>query len=165
MTSPKIKSYYQKNFVSLMAYTNKLEYDNNHAFSTEDGGAMTPEHIHRWMCFKAYGKEEVLADNLPRLCRSASLEVYKKISISWYMPNHIMAWDCLANRGNPSKSIEVNDLIKSVLCHECGQQGAQSWVKRAFTMREFVKAINILYTMQNFQQSIRTTTMMKYQYH
>jgi hypothetical protein len=68
-------------------------------------------------------------------------------------------------RGNPSKSVEVNELIKNVLRHECRQQGAKSRVKRAMTRQEFVKAIAIFNQKKNFQQSNRVTTMMKYQYH
>jgi hypothetical protein len=133
----KANPYYQKHFIAFMSFTDDVPYDNNHEFSIEELGAITPAHIHRWMCFKAYGKTEVETGDLPRLCRSSSLEVYKK-SISWYMPNRIAMWDCHALRGTPSKSVEVNDLIQSVLKNECCQQGAKSRVKRAMTKHEWV---------------------------
>jgi hypothetical protein len=159
MSIAKSNPHYQKIFITFMSFTNGLDYDNNHAFSLEELGAITPAIIRRWMCYKAYGKAEVEPGDLPRLCRSASLEMFKK-SISWYMPNRIATWDCLTMKGNPSKSVEVNDLIKMVLRHECRQQGAMSRVKRAMTRQEFVKAIAIFNAKDAFQQSTRVTTMM-----
>jgi hypothetical protein len=64
-----------KKCLSFMSYTNGLDYDNNHAFSLEELGALTPADIHRYMCYKAYGKPEVEPGDLPRLCRFASLKV------------------------------------------------------------------------------------------
>jgi hypothetical protein len=108
---------------------------------------------------KAYGKDDIGPGDLPRLYRSSTLKVYKK-SISWSMPTRILSWDSLASRGNPTKSIEINGLLKDVLPHECCEQGATSRVKRATTRKELVEAIHIFYAKKSFQQSTRVTTLM-----
>jgi hypothetical protein len=68
MLQVKTNPYYQQHFISFIFFVDKLEYDNNHVFSIEELGEITPTDIHRWMCVKAFGKEEVEPVDLPRLC-------------------------------------------------------------------------------------------------
>jgi hypothetical protein len=51
--------------------------------------------------------------DLPTGCRSCTLEYWKK-AISSFMPNKHMPWDCISNEGNPTRSQEVQDVIKAV---------------------------------------------------
>jgi hypothetical protein len=45
MSIAKSNPHHQKNYITLMVYTNGLEYNNNHAFSSEALGAITPADI------------------------------------------------------------------------------------------------------------------------
>jgi hypothetical protein len=110
----KANDFYQKHFITFMSYLNQVEYEADRSFSDVELGTITPVDIYRWMCTKAYGKEDIGPGDLPCLCQSSTLEVIKK-SISWYMPNRTASCDYLAARGNPTKSIEVNGLLKDVL--------------------------------------------------
>jgi hypothetical protein len=97
-----------------MAYLHKVDaYEKDHVFSQEELAALTPNDIKRWMCVKAYGTPEPGMDANPTECRSTSIAFWKK-AISSFMPNRLMQWNALSNVGNPTKSSEVNDLIKAV---------------------------------------------------
>jgi hypothetical protein len=43
-------------------------------------------------------------------------------TISFYMPKHLVQWSTTNNEGNPTKSIDVNDLIRRVKKKEVRQQ-------------------------------------------
>jgi hypothetical protein len=65
------------------------------------------------MCLKVYGKEDLGPEDNPIHGRASSLEYYKK-ALSYFMPNRLMAWNVVAQVGNPTKLLERNALIKSV---------------------------------------------------
>jgi hypothetical protein len=77
------------------------------------------------MCVKAHGTPEPGPDDNPTEARSSSLEFWKK-AISSFMLNRLMAWNVLNDVGNPTKSIEVNDLIKAIKKKEVRKQGKAS---------------------------------------
>ena len=66
---------------------------------------------------KAYGTPEPEPEPDPNAnptqARSSSLQFWKK-AISCYMPNRLMPWNAVSGQGNPTRSIEVNTLIKKV---------------------------------------------------
>jgi hypothetical protein len=61
-------------------------------FPIEDLATITPDDVMRWMCLKCFGVEHPRLEDLPTLCRSSNLEVYKE-ALSWYMPNRVACWD------------------------------------------------------------------------
>ena len=126
---------YQGYLVQFMSYLHDMQYDKDTLFDQESL-IVTPDDIIRWMCVKSFGVEYPELEDRPTLCRSSSLEVYKK-ALSWYMPNRIQAWDCISNRGNPTKSTQVNELIKHVKRMEVRKQGRPPSTKRALTQAEF----------------------------
>jgi hypothetical protein len=95
------------------------------------------------MCQKAYGTPEPNPDANPAQARSSSLEYWKK-AISFYMPNLLMPWNAVSGQGNPTRSIEVNTLIKKVKKKEVGKQGVPSKARRAVTHDEFRRMHSIL---------------------
>jgi hypothetical protein len=102
----------------LMACLHKVDaYEKDHVFSQDELVALTPtgSDIKRWMCVKASSMPEPGPDDHdhPTECRSSSIEFWKK-AISSFMPNRLMQWNALSNVGNPTKSIEVNDLVEAV---------------------------------------------------
>ena len=126
---------------------------------------MTATDVERYLRKKAFGVEEsVSIEERPTLCRSYTLEVYKKV-ISFFIPNRIPTWDPVTKIGNPTKSVDVNQLIKAVRKHEVRTEGAKSRVKRDLTKQEFLKAINLFTRRNNFANRYRNTCMMKLQFH
>ena len=81
------------------------------------------------------------------------------------MPHRDPAWNTQTLFGNPTKSKNVNDLIKFVKLKEVRREGKESSARRALTQIEFRTAIRMLSTMSDFKFSHRITTMMKLQYH
>jgi hypothetical protein len=128
----------------LMAYVHKVDaYDKDCIFSQDELLALTPAEIMRWVCRKAYGMPEPCVDNHPTLCRSTLLEFWKK-AISSFMPNGLMSWNVLSNVGNPTKSIEVNDLIKAVKKKEVRKQGKASTARRPLQHDKYQKLLKYL---------------------
>ena len=104
---------YKACLVKLMSHANEQEYDKDYNFSLDELATLTPIHVARWMKLRAYGMEEPGPNDQPTFARSGSLEFWKK-AISSFMPNRLMAWNAIASAGNPTRSIEVNDLIKAI---------------------------------------------------
>jgi hypothetical protein len=101
-------------------------YEKDHIFSQEELAAlMTPNDIKRWMCVKAYITAKPGVDDNSTLCRSTLLKFWKK-AISFFMPNRLMSWNVLGNVGNPTKSVEINNLIKAVKKKEVRKQSKAS---------------------------------------
>jgi hypothetical protein len=128
----------------LMAYVHEVDaYEKDHVFAQEELAALTPNDIKRWMCVKAYGTPEPGVDDHPTLCRSTSIEFWKK-AISSFMPNRLMSWNVLNNVGNPTKSIEINDLIKVVKKKEVRKQGKTSTARRPLEHDEYQNVLSYL---------------------
>jgi hypothetical protein len=60
------------------------------------------------------------------------------------MPNRLMPWNAIIGQGNPTRSIEVNTLIKKVKKKEVRKEGVSSKARRAVTHVEFRKMQSIL---------------------
>ena len=75
----------------------------------------------------------------------SSLEYYKK-GLSYFIPNRLMAWDPRSQTGNPTKSTEINDLIKSVKTRQVRKQGKKSEARRPLEKEEYDSPLRILQT-------------------
>ena len=150
--------------VSFMSFFHGIQYEKDHVFIDEEIAEATATDVERYMRMKAYGSAERVAEDRPTLCRSNTLEVIKR-SISFFIPNRIPPWDPVSRIGNPTKSVEVNQLIKEVRKHEVRTEGATSRIKRAMSRPEFCTAINLFSLRNDFLNKYRTTCMMKLQYH
>jgi hypothetical protein len=140
---------YQGYLVQFMSYLHGMQYDRDATFDQESLQIVTPDEIIRWLCVKSFGVEYPEAEDRPTRCRSSSLEVFKK-ALSWYMPNRIQPWDCISNRGNPTKSKEVNKLIKDVKRMEVRKQGKPPSTKRVLTQAEFRAILDYFFKKNNF---------------
>jgi len=116
--------------------------------------------------FKAFGNPDPLEDANPTHCRSSTLEYYKK-AISSYMPNRLSQWNALAQSGNPTRSIEVNDLMKKMKKKEVRKEGAPSKARRSIKAVEFVEVLKILMSKGEDTPVLRygIPAMMKFQFH
>ncbi len=99
---------YKAILVHFMSYVSGHAYDKDYEFSQEELGALNPLDVKKYMCMKAYGTAEPNRDDHPLFARSSTLMFWKK-AISFYMPNKLMAWNAIAQVGNPTRLIKVNE--------------------------------------------------------
>lgn len=164
MISEKTRATYQNNMVHFMSYLHGLVYDASATFSLAELAVVTPLDVTRWMCMRCYGTPEPLLDDRPIKCRASTLEVYKK-SLSHFMPNKIATWDYIHKSGNPSRSNEVNDLVKHVRQEEVRKRGKAPCAKRALTQAEFRNILVFFFDKNDFQHRYRYSCMLLYQYY
>ena len=103
--------------------------------------SITPEDICRYFNMRAFGKEFPGPLDYPTKCRSSTLNVYKK-AISFFSPRCGMQWDNIHRLGNPTRSAQVNKVIKLVKKYEVRQQGVQSQARRPIEYNEFTKMLD-----------------------
>jgi hypothetical protein len=80
------------------------------------------------------------------------------------MPNKLMAWNALAQTGNPTRSVEVNELIKAVKKAELRKQGNSSSARQSLEQSKYRGMLHILEAKDDFDCKYRTTTLAKFQY-
>ena len=147
-----------------MSWRDEVSYGKDHFFSDEELGAITPVQLKRWCCFKVYGVADPQQDDKPTQGRSSSLEFYKK-AISYYQPNRLIAWNTLRGEGNPTRSTEVNDLIKKIKKSEVRKEGAASRARRAMEKEEFEQVLEIGNNRQGiYNERFMAPTAMKFQF-
>ena len=131
---------YRVHLDSLMSFVHKRppgqEYTRAQAYRTSELNAITPIDVLRWMNIKTFGIPDPPIDANPVSARSSSLTFYKK-SISFFMPNRLIPWSTTRSEGNPTRSNEINDLLKRVKRKEVRKQGVSPKCRRAITEREY----------------------------
>jgi hypothetical protein len=135
------KNDYHATLIHFMTFTNGIAYAKDHQFVQDELAPLTLDDVARRMCQKAYVTPD--PDANPTQARSLSLEYWKK-AISYYMPNCLMPWNAVSGQRNPTRSIEVNTLIKKVKKKEVRKQGVASKARRAITHVEFRRMHSIL---------------------
>jgi len=110
-----------------MSFRDSTVYAKDCVYADSVLGGITPAQLKRFFELKAFGVADPPPKTTPTECRSSSLQFYKK-AISYYMPNRLVAWNSLRNTGNPTRSLDVNDLIKKVKRFEA--RGAESKAAR-----------------------------------
>ena len=129
-------SKYKATLDTCMSFFHGQEYCREKEYTVEERNALTPNDVVCWMNLKTFGIEDPPVDANPVHARSSSLEFWKK-AISFFMPNRLIPWNSTSREGNPTKSIEVNDLIKRVKKKEVRKQGVAPQSRRSMTEREF----------------------------
>ena len=107
----KPKNDYKNILVIFMDFIHDAEHEYDYQVTSQELCTITPQDVKWFFCLKAFGNPDPPADANPMHCRCSTLEYYKK-ALSSYMPNCLSPWNALAMSGNPTRSIEVNDLIK-----------------------------------------------------
>ena len=113
---------------------------------------------------KAFGTMYPDDDATPKCGRSSSLMFYKK-AISYFMPHKLMSWNIEANKGNPTKSIVVNDVIKKVLKFEVRKQGTPSQARRPLTIDELKYTIQQLKYKEEETKKYAVPALCCFQFH
>ena len=72
-----------------------------------------PSHILQWMNFRTFGSVNPAVDAYLISARSSSLQCWKK-EVTFFHPNKLMVWSACHNEGNPTRSVEINNVIKRV---------------------------------------------------
>ena len=123
-----------------------------------------PSHIVRYMNLLSYGDENPGEGAQPLNRRSTGMEVVKK-AISYFMPNQNAKWNVEHEYGNPTMSVAVNNVIKAIKKLEVRKQGKKSNAKRDLKRPEFRKSLRLLESTVSKQQCLRTSGMLKVQFH
>ena len=74
------------------------------------------------MKLTALGHSDAGDDDVPTCERSNTLAFHKK-ALSYFMPNKHLGWNMVSLMWNPTRSPEVNNLIKRVRHHEVRGEG------------------------------------------
>jgi hypothetical protein len=155
---------YKPTLVSMMSYLDSVQYDKDHTFTDVQLGLVTAADVLRWMNVKTFGIPDPPLDANPTLARSNSIKYWKK-ALSFFMPNRLMAWNRLTNQGNPTRSIEINDLIKRVKKKEVCKQGVPSSARRPMKEREFRRLHYILRESANVLWKLGIPALLNFMYH
>ena len=128
---------YKSMLVSFMRHrdSNAL-YSIHTMFSSEELSSIKPQEIVAWMKLTALGRSDAGDDDVPTCGRSKTLAFHKK-ALSYFMSDKYLGWNTVSLSGNPTRSPEVNDLIKQVNRHEVCGEGVSLQARRALTLPEF----------------------------
>jgi hypothetical protein len=158
------KNDYKPILIRFMSYRDNVAYPREHEFTADYFGQITPTEVARWMCSVAYGIAEPGPDDNPTGARSTSIE-YNKKAISSFMPNKLMGWNRLANTGNPTKSAEVNDLIKKMKKKEVRKLGRRSQARRALNNEEYRRLVDLIRTSNDPKIKYGIVALVAFQFH
>ena len=101
------------------------------------------QHIHNLLAYKAFGKTAFSLENGDRPVhpRSSHLVFLKKV-VSYFMPENAPHW--CSGQGNPTKHNTHRKLIDIIKMCQVRGEGAESKVKRALTIPELYKELEML---------------------
>ena len=143
------KNDYRGVLVRFINYIDNTQYEkedvlHNGGITKDRLNTITPSDVMRWMNKETFGTDdpgENFGEMTP-LVRCWTIEMWKK-AISHYIPNRLFPWDSLRASGNPTRSKEVNDLIKYVKKKEARREGADSKARRSIKKEEFALVIKL----------------------
>ena len=114
----------------------------------------------QWFNMQVFSTETP-ADDAKPTARSTSVEFWKKV-LSFFMTNRLMAWNEISNVGNPTRSAELNDLVKYIKKKEVRKQGVQSKARRALTHEEFKNTLQELKSYKRTSEGASTSPIWNY---
>ena len=132
-------------------------------FEVDVLGTLTPKSLERWMHLSAFGVPDPARGMASMNGRSSSVEFMKK-AVSSFMPNKLQGWNAITNCGNPTKSLEVNNLIKLMKKNEVRKVGKKSHARRALVKPEFRLTLRMLEGEGLFDTKYRYTCMLRQQF-
>ena len=135
-----------------LSWRDQVEYEKEQRFTNEFLFKITGEEFGDFMEELAYDdiQEGCNADDLhsPK-ARSNTIE-YNKKAVSWYMPNRLQAWNSDAQNGNPTRSVQVNDIIKDLKKQECRGTGVASQATRPIEECEWEQMVSSFFNLFYF---------------
>ena len=124
-------------------------------FCSTDLNHAKPNDMYKWMCSKAYGKDNLAQTDQP-IMRASSIQYWKK-AVSYFF-NTTQKWNKASETGNPTQSKKINQLIKVVKRQETRGNGAEAQADRPFTEDEFYQVLDLI-------ADDRHRAMLTFQYH
>ena len=76
-----------------------------------------------------------------------------------------MPWNFELGRGNPTRSTDINDLIKAVVKKETREEGKESQARRPFEQEEFVQVVSLCSEFRNPNIRYGIPALFKFAYH
>lgn len=164
MPTPTKEQRYKATLISLFSHKDEIQYAKDHEFTEAELTALVPGDICRFMKWKAYGNPDanIEMDN-PTEGRSSALEFYKK-AISFFIPMRNATWNPTMSCGNPTRSVQVNELIKKVKKKEVRRQGAPSQARREMEEAEFLQTNELLNGEQGVKKRFMLPAAAKFQF-
>ena len=119
---------YKPSLDHLMSFSiSGTEIARDYVYTDDKLCAIEPKHVLLWMNLRAFGTVNLGVDANPISARSSTLAYWKKKAISFFHPNRLMVWSAGRMEGNPTRSVEINNLIKQVKKKdEVRKQGVRS---------------------------------------
>jgi len=160
---------YKSVLVRILSYLDNVKYAKETIFPRDRLAEIKPDDLMRYFNMRIFGAENPTAEQRlrPKL-RSTCLEFWKK-ALSYYMPNRLMQWNELAEIGNPTRCLAVNDLIKSMKKAEVKNLGIKTKARRAMTDLEFSKIKELCYNFDSRDNCVVTkygvAAQMNFQFH
>lgn len=162
--TPKSAKCYFTHLCQCMSLKDGVIYSRDHIFENHHLLTLTPRDICNYFNLKAFGTENPNEEATSKHGRSSSLMFYKK-SISYFMPNKLIGWNVGTNVGNPTKSVEVNNLIKKVQKMEVRKQGKASQATRPLTIAEMKFVFDILRKSSTLSKKLAVPALCTFQFH
>jgi hypothetical protein len=163
---------YEHSLCNLMAYAHNREfarYPKGTLFTREQLLQLKPQHLRNWMAKKAFGKVDYSIDrgDRPIHARSSYLEFQKK-AVSFFMPDNAPHW--CNGQGNPTKHAMHRTLLAVIKKCEVRGEGADPKAKRALTIAEFDKELEMLRALgverdDDYNLTVKYPAMLLWQYH
>ena len=126
---------YKRILDNVMSSVRRLEngqvYPNKREYTDAELREVTPAEMVRWMNLRTFGSPEHArnSDTVRPMVRANTLAFWK-MAVTFFMPDCLHGWRSGTNDGNPTKSAEVNDFIKSTQRLETRKQGLVSQMRR-----------------------------------
>lgn len=157
-------SKYKTTLTKFLSYTDGVNYPSNTEFTQERLQQITPEQIVAWFNHKVYGTPTPTVDDNPTLGRSNSLHYWKK-ALSYFIPNKHTQWNEISKVGNPTKSLDVNEMIKRVRQKEVRKQGKKSFARRPLRETEFREILTRLRQSDDIIVKYGIPALLVFQFH
>ena len=139
-------------------------YSIHTVFSSEELSSIKLQEIVAWMKLTAFGYSDAGDDDVPTCGRSNTLAFHKK-ALSYFMPNKHLGWNKVSLTGNPTRSPEINDLIKWVRRHEVHGEGVSLQARHALTLPEFHSLVGMAPNSDTFNLQVHIPCILKFQVH
>ena len=128
---------YQAHVLPLMQHVLHKNFSQTHKWTQRELLAVTPKKIMNFLKLKIYDDADADPDVVPpKRYRSNTVKAWKK-AWSFFMLNRMTNWDEVTKRGNPTRCIELNGLIGSMIKMEVARRGVPSQARRALTADEY----------------------------
>ena len=133
-------------------------------FSSEEVSSIKPQEIVAWMKLTAFGHSDVGDDDVPTCGRSNTLSLHKR-ALSYFVPNKHLGSNTVSLTWNPTRSPEVNGLIKRVRHHEVRGEGVSSQARHALTLPDFFSLVEMAPNSDTFNLQVHILCILKFQVH